>query len=197
VGCPFLLFIENKMPKKLTLQNDNAIQSTKNWLRNFVIEYSICPFAKREFENGRIHYEVIQTQNLQQQLEAVLMQCIALDNNENIETSLLIFPQGVDDFDDYLDLLAISNELLEKQGFEDNYQIASFHPDYCFAGVDKNDASNYTNRSPYPMLHILRESSVEKAIANYPNSEEIPNRNIKLTREVGIKSLQKLLAACQ
>jgi hypothetical protein len=83
---------------------------------------------------------------------------------------------------------------MHKQGYEGVYQVATFHPDYRFADSDESDASNYTNRSPYPMLHILREASVEKVLANYPDPEGIPERNIGLTRELGLTAMQKLLA---
>lgn len=119
-----------------------------------------------------------------------------MDNNDNIETSLLIFPESLKDFDDYLDFLEIANALMHKQGYEGIYQLASFHPHYYFEGADENDAANYTNRSPYPMLHILREASLERALLNYPDPENIPGRNIKLTRELGLDVMQKLLADC-
>lgn len=158
--------------------------------------HSICPFAKREFDNDRIHYEIIESKDLETQLEQLVLQCEVLDNDKTRETSLLIFPNVLADFEDYLDVLEIGSELMIKQGYEGVYQLASFHPEYCFDGAGTDDASNYTNRSPYPMLHILREASIEKAITNYPNPEEIPNRNIKLTRDLGLKAMQKLLADC-
>jgi hypothetical protein len=86
--------------------------------------------------------------------------------------------------------------LLEAQDYNGVYQLASFHPNYCFDGSLKNDAANYTNRSPYPMLHLLRESSLEQALAHYPNPEMIPENNIKLTRELGLEKMKSTLAAC-
>ncbi len=172
------------------------IKQTQNWLSSVVIAHSICPFAKREYERGSIHYEVIDSDDLQQQLEQLILSCEQLDNDSDIETSLLIFPKSFTDFYDYLDFVDIANQLMQKQDYEGIYQLASFHPDYCFAGSDENDASNYTNRSPYPMLHILREASLEKVLANYPDPENIPERNIKNTRELGLKAMQKFLADC-
>ncbi len=92
--------------------------------------------------------------------------------------------------------MAIANALIEKQGYEGIYQLASFHPDYCFEGVEQDDASNYTNRSPYPMLHLIREASLEKVLAHYPDPEKIPVRNIAYTQEMGQASLQHLLDSC-
>jgi len=172
------------------------IEQTQQWLADFVIAYNICPFAKREFVSNRIAYEVIQTTELEAQLHALIDACRVLDTEKNTETSLVIYPRGLDDFDDYLDFLEIANALLHKQGYEGIYQLASFHPDYCFAEVPAEDASHYTNRSPYPMLHIIREASLEKALENYPDPENIPLRNIDKTRELGVHKLQQLLAHC-
>ena len=96
-------------------------------------------------------------------------------------------------FDNYLDLLDIANQLLEDLHYAGTYQLASFHPDYRFAGSAENDASNFSNRSPYPMLHVIRESSLEKAIANYPNVEQVPENNIKKLREIGYQEMQAKL----
>jgi len=172
------------------------IEQTKKWLSTVIIKYSICPFAKREHDNNRIHYEVIESKSLESQLEQLILQCEALDDDKNRETSLLIFPNALSDFEGYLDVVEISNELMTKQGYEGIYQLASFHPQYRFADSPIDDASNYTNRSPYPMLHILREESIEKVLTNYPNPEEIPERNIKLTQDLGLQEMKKLLSDC-
>ena len=179
-----------------TPMNDTYIQHTTHWLSNVIIEKEICPFAKREFDQQRIHFEVIESADVQQQLEQLIIQCEALDEDSHRETSLLIFPHGLSDFEDYLDFLEIATELLIKQAYEGIYQLASFHPLYRFDGAAIDDASNYTNRSPYPMLHILREESVEKALAHYPDPENIPQRNIEMTRELGLSTMKKLLADC-
>jgi len=176
---------------------DSVISHTKKWLSGFIIEHNICPFAKREYDGDKIHCEVVLSDKLENQLQELIYSCEQLDNNEDIETSLLILPNGLLDFDDYLDFLELSNTLMHKQGYEGVYQLASFHPDYCFEGVDADDASNFTNRSPYPMLHLIREASLEKVLAHYPNPENIPSRNIEYTRELGVAVLQELLAACK
>lgn len=175
---------------------NTIINQTKKWLSSVIIDHTLCPFAKREYDNNRIHYAVIEATDLQSQLEQIIMQCAALDNDADRETSLLIFPLALSDFEDYLDVLGTATALLEKQGYEGIYQLASFHPKYCFANAPHDDASNYTNRSPYPMLHVLRESSVETALENFPNPENIPDRNIKLTKNLGLNAMKKLLADC-
>ena len=175
---------------------NTIINQTKKWLSNVIIGHTLCPFAKREYDNNRIHYAVIEAADLQSQLEQIIMQCAALDNVAERETSLLIFPRALSNFEDYLDMLETATALLEKQGYEGVYQLASFHPKYCFAETALDDASNYTNRSPYPMLHILREASVETALENFPNPENIPDRNIQLTQGLGLQVMKKLLADC-
>jgi len=154
--------------------NKTLIDQTKKWLSSVIIEHNLCPFAKREYDNNRIHYVVINAADLQHQLEHIIMECIALDNDANRETSLLIFPVALSGFQEYLDLLAIATDLLRQQGYEGIYQFASFHPNYCFAGTRSDDPSNYTNRAPYPMIHILREANLEAALKNYPNPKNIP-----------------------
>jgi len=179
------------MPDKAVI-----INQTKKWLASVVIAHNLCPFAKREFDNGRIHYEVVEAADMQSQLEQLILECAKLDKNKDIETSLLIYPNGLPDFDNYLDMLELAMALMKAQGYEGIYQLASFHPYYRFEGVSMDDASNYTNRSPYPMLHILREASVEAAVKNYPNPEGIPERNVELTRALGADVMKELFAAC-
>ena len=174
----------------------DAITHTQKWLSSVVIGHNLCPFARREFETGRIHYKVIETSESERQLEQLLRQCAVLDSNPEIETSLLIFPSTLKDFEDYLDLLDMGTALLKDQGYEGIYQLASFHPEYRFEGAAQNAPSNYTNRSPYPMVHILREASVEVALKTYANPENIPKRNIDHTQKLGLNAVQALLAAC-
>lgn len=177
-------------------KNTKIINQTKKWLLDVIIKHNICPFAKREHDQQSIHYEVIVAENMQTQLEQLILQCEAMDNDANRETSLLIFPEVLNDFDKYLDLLEIATELLYKQGYEGVYQLASFHPNYQFDGASIDDPSNYTNRSPYPMLHILREASLEKKLESYPNPENIPEKNIQLTTELGLNKMKQLLLNC-
>ena len=172
------------------------INQTKKWLSSVVIAHNLCPFAKREYDNKAIHYAVIETVDSEGQLKQVMQQCAELDEQGTRETSLLIFPYALSDFEDYLNLLDFATVLLKDLGYEGVYQLASFHPHYQFDGTAADAPSNYTNRSPYPMLHILREASVEIALENYPNPETIPERNIQVTQALGLKVMQDLLARC-
>ena len=172
------------------------IQATQTWLKTVIIEHSICPFAHSEFERGSIRFEVDVDDDIETCLMKLIDECVCLDRNTEIETSLLIYAKAFTDFDAYLDFLELAESLLIEQGYEGVYQLASFHPDYRFEGATRDDAANYTNRSPYPMLHLLREASLEVAISHYPNPEDIPQHNIALTRQLGLVKMQALLAAC-
>jgi hypothetical protein len=170
--------------------------ATLLWLKSVIVEYSICPFAKRELDRGSIHFSVNRDPKIEQCLLHLIDECERLDTNPGIETTLLIYADAFAEFDDYLDFLEVAESLLIEQGYEGIYQLASFHPDYCFQGSNPDDAANYTNRSPYPMLHLLRESSIELAVAAHADPENIPLHNIELTRKLGLAKMQALLSAC-
>ena len=173
-----------------------VIQQTRAWVSDFIVAHNICPFARKELEHGGIHYEVFQEHRVEDTLTGFIELCQLLDKNGDIGTALFILPSSFIGFNDYLDLLDMANAFLIKQGYEGVYQLASFHPDYCFEGVDCDDASHYTNRSPYPMLHIIREDALEKALEKYPNPETIPERNITYCRKLGSDALAKILQGC-
>ena len=130
-------------------------------------------------------------------LHALVDECRRLDAEPAIETTLMILPDGMSDFEDYLDLLNVAEALLEAEGYAGIYQLASFHPEYVFAGAPAEDPANYTNRSPWPMWHLLRETSVEAAVAAYPDPESIPERNVDALREAGHAVLAEEWAACR
>lgn len=177
----------------MTTSTEQVIQQTKRWVNDVVIALNLCPFASRVVSENRIDYIVVRGDSLEQHLHQ-LADCFArLDETSDIETSLIIFPQSYSNFDDYLELLELANRLVEELGYAGIYQLASFHPQYLFAGSTEDDASNYTNRSPYPMLHLLRESSIEKAVASYKNVEVIPNNNIKKLQQLGYTVMQQML----
>ncbi|MDO9168843.1 MAG: DUF1415 domain-containing protein [Methylobacter sp.] len=177
--------------------SDQAINAaTQAWLKSVIIDYGICPFAKRELKRGSIHFSVNHDTTIENCLLHLILECARLDTDPDIETTLLIYTDAFTEFDDYLDFVEIAESLLIEQGYEGTYQLASFHPDYCFQGSDPDDAANYTNRSPYPMLHLLRETSIDRAVASHPDPESIPQHNIELTRKLGLVKMQALLAAC-
>ena len=179
------------------LQTDEyIIQHTQHWIRSFIINLNICPFAKHEVQRGSLRIEVCSEKKFAAILEKLMTEVQLLDNESAIATTLLIVPSLKDNFFHYLDLLDLAERLLSEQGYEGTYQLASFHPQYCFDGVDFDDASNYTNRSPYPMLHILAEESVEKAIAFYGDTQKIPEENIRAMHRLGVDEIRRILADC-
>lgn len=177
----------------MTFSEQLVIQHTKNWIEQVVIGLNLCPFAAPVFKANRIAYLVMEDSDMAVHLQR-LAACLAdLENTATIETSLLIYPETYGQFDDYLDFLEISNSLLQELNYTGSYQLASFHPDYLFEGSTEDDASNYSNRSPYPMLHLLRERSIETAISSYPDVERVPDNNIKKLRQIGLEKMQSII----
>lgn len=169
------------------------IRQTQHWVQTVVVGLNFCPFARREIESQRVRYSVIDSTKRKDVLEQFLDECYFLDEHPEIATTLLILPQGFSDFSTYLDMLEMAESLLAMEGYEGIYQVASFHPDYCFADAELDDPANYTNRSPYPILHLLREESLELAIDSHPNADDIPKANMVKARELGLAHLRDLL----
>ena len=178
------------------MTQNRHIEQTQKWLEDVIVGHNFCPFAKREVIRESIHYEVVEQQDIESCLEALILNCEAMDETPSTETSLLILPNGFSNFEDYLDLLDISERLLEARRYEGIYQLASFHPNYCFDEAASDDPANYTNRSPYPMLHLLREDSIEENLKNINDPEDIPRNNIERARSIGLETLEKQLENC-
>lgn len=175
---------------------DNIIEQSKLWVDDVIVRLNICPFAKAEVQAQSIRYRVINKSSFNEYLEALWQECVHLDNNDNVATTLLVFSDPEMDFDEYLDLVDIAEQKLTSEGYEGVYQLASFHPDYCFDMQEPQDAANFTNRSPYPMLHLIREADIEKALSTFLRPEMIPERNIEYTRRKGYQHMQGLLESC-
>jgi len=173
-----------------------AINQTKKWINDVVIGCNFCPFAAREIKQNTIHYQVEYSTETEACLQSFLNECNRLDMEKNIETSLLIFPNAFKRFDNFLEVVSLAEKLLEQEGYESIYQVANFHPLYCFANVPIDDAANYTNRSVYPMLHLLREERIEQALLRYSSPDAIPENNIKFAREKGVVYMKMLRDAC-
>ncbi|MDI9244778.1 DUF1415 domain-containing protein [Marinobacter sp. CHS3-4] len=169
-------------------------KATRQWLEEVVIGLNLCPFARKELMKGRIRFEVSPADSEDALLMALQGELRFLHENPAVETTLLIHPGVLADFDLYNEFLDAADGLLDYLELTGIYQIASFHPDYRFAGTQPEDAENYTNRSPYPMLHLLRESSVEKALESYPDPDAIPERNIALMKELGADEMRQRLS---
>lgn len=168
-------------------------QLVTNWLRQFIVGYNLCPFAKKPLVNDQIRLAICNDKKRRTITLKLLEEMRFLDTNRETETTLVIFPDAMKDFYTYLDLVDACNQLVIAEGYEGIYQLASFHPDYFFEGEEPDDASHFTNRSPYPMIHIIREDSLERVLEQYQNPEEIPQNNIKKMRELGSALLRKKL----
>lgn len=169
------------------------ITQTKQWIKDIIIGLNFCPFAKKELVNDTIHYYVSQQKKLKQALIEVIEQCVYLKNEPTLETSLVIFDEGFKSFEQYLELVDYANNLVIDSGFEGVFQLATFHPDYYFDGANFDDAENYTNRAPYPTIHILREESLTRVLSTYKNPESIPENNINLAKAKGSTYFEQML----
>ncbi|HED34945.1 MAG TPA: DUF1415 domain-containing protein [Gammaproteobacteria bacterium] len=176
--------------------DEAIICATQYWLQSVIIELNFCPFARKEFTNNKIHYSVCRSARLEQVLHQLADAFQRLDEHADTETTLFILTDAFSDFEVFLDLIDYANQLLEDLGYNGIYQLAHFHPDYCFAGESPEDASNYTSRSPFPTLHILREKSLQSAIEKHPDTSGIPETNIALARQMGKQKMQALLENC-
>lgn len=156
-------------------------QAVRTWLEEVVIGLNLCPFAAKPQRQKLIRIEIT-TATTHSELLAHLLQELTLLSStpaHTLETTLLVLPHMLADFYEYNDFLDDAERLLRKKGFEGELQIASFHPDYCFADTQPEDAENLTNRSPYPILHLLREDSIEDALSKYTDPDSIPETNIE------------------
>ena len=173
---------------------DEVIAATREWLEKAVIGLNLCPFAKAVHAGNQIRYAVSDAQTpeaLLADLGRELQMLVAADRAD-VETTLLIHPRVLVDFLDYNDFLDIADAAVEELGFAGTIQIASFHPQYRFADTEPDAIENFSNRSPYPMLHLLREESVERAIAAFPDVARIPERNIETLRSIGHEGWRRL-----
>ncbi len=158
-----------------------AIAATVNqWLDDVVIGLNLCPFAAKPQRNQQIKIFVSQADKEESLLEDILAQFTTLEETpvSELETTLVVVPNMLQDFWDYNQFIDWVEALISQQGWEGTYQVATFHPDYCFAGTEPDDAENLTNRAPYPIFHLIREESMEKVLRHYPNPEAIPDTNI-------------------
>lgn len=158
--------------------HQSVVAQVQTWLKEVVIGLNLCPFASKPAAEGQVRFAVSEAKDEEQLLAELKQELEQLDANRDIETTLLILPVLMSDFYEYNNFLDWVDGLLVKHRWEGVYQVASFHPGYCFADAHPDDAENLTNRSPFPILHIIREDSLEAALAHYPNADQIPERNI-------------------
>ncbi len=166
---------------------EQVIAATRQWLEKAVIGLQLCPFAASPHLHDRVRYRVSAQRSSVGLLEEFSHELQTLQDAEasTCETTLLIHPLVLNDFYDYNDFLEECETALVELGFEGVLQVASFHPSYRFSGSREQDIENYTNRSPYPMLHLLREASVARAVASFPGVDDIGEKNMDTLRRLG------------
>ena len=176
------------------MKKEAIIQQSRSWVERFVIGLHLCPFAKRPYDKDQVRFAVCFENEAEAQLMAFWeeIELLIKTPKEKISNTILIFPNGLGSFENYLDLYYLSENLLIDQNKNDQFQLASFHPDYQFENTKKDDLTNYTNRSPFPFIHILRIKEVAEAIDNYPGIEKVPERNKEKLIEMGKEEIEKL-----
>lgn len=173
----------------------DAIAQTRRWLERVVIGLNLCPFAAAPYRHGRIAFVVSDAQRLDaiyQDFLGVLLEFVTSDPHQQ-ETALLILSRGLQSFDDYLEALDLLEQAIVEAGLEGRVQLASFHPKYRFAHAAADDPANFSNRSPFPMFHLIREDGLSAALESYPDPAQIPERNVQRLRELGIARIRALL----
>jgi hypothetical protein len=192
--------IDSSEPMPLDKRSSNdllpnrMVQDTLRWLERAVIGLNLCPFAKAVLVKGQVHCKVSQAstlEDLRDDLIQELKDLVALEPAVR-DTSLLIIQNLLQDFMDYNDFLNVADDCLLALDLDGEIQIASFHPQYQFAGTDENDITNFTNRSPYPTLHLIREASIDRAVSAFPQAEAIFEVNMATLQKLGLDGWQAL-----
>lgn len=175
--------------------HDDPIAATRRWLERAVIGLNLCPFAKAVLAKGQVRFVLSAATTPEALLEQLGEELLRLRDTpaDQVDTTLLVHPRVLGDFLDYNDFLGLADALVAELDLEGVLQVASFHPDYRFAGTDPDDIGNCTNRSPHPTLHLLREDSVARAVAAFPDPDAIVERNIGTLRGLGLEDWRRLV----
>ena len=178
----------------LNADDEQIVAATRNWLEKAVIGLNLCPFAKAVYVKEQVRYVVSNATTPEALLETLMdeLQLLSDTDPEVTDTTLLIHPFVLTDFLDYNEFLDVADAAVEDMQLDGELQVASFHPDYQFADTDVNDISNFTNRAPYPILHLLREDSIERAVEAFPEASEIFDKNIATLEKLGHDGWDKL-----
>jgi len=172
----------------------SPLKHTENWLKNFVLAQNLCPFAKKPFEEDTIRYALSRGDDAYGVCAEILHEIQILQENASIQTSLLVIPHLFEEFEEYLDWFHSACDLIVHLELDHDFQLVSFHPRYCFQNTEPQAPENFTNRSPFPMVHILREADLSWAIENHENTHLIPEANINRLRELGCEKIRKILS---
>jgi hypothetical protein len=168
-------------------------QHIRTWLETFVVGLNLCPFAKPVLFSTALRITVSKAIEFDAMLKVFLteLDLIQQSSEQEIATTLLVFPDALASFDDYLDFVESAEELLTDVGLDGVIQLASFHPLYQFAGEPSKAASHFTNRSPYPVIHFLREAMMTRVLTEFSNPEQIPERNIQTLEKIGRAEIEQ------
>lgn len=179
-----------------TPEHAEILAATRHWLTRAVIGLNLCPFAKSVHVKGQIRYSISEASDLEGVLAdlEIELRTLADADPEQLDTTLLILPHALADFLEYNDALHFADVLLAQLRLEGTLQIASFHPHYQFEGTEPDDIENYTNRAPYPILHLLREASIERAVDAFPDAADIYERNQETLRHLGLDGWRAWMA---
>ena len=177
-------------------QNSDPIADTKHWLERAVIGLNLCPFAKAVYVKRQVRFVLSDASTPEALLEQLAEELLLLRDTptDEIDTTLIVHPDVLQDFLDYNDFLDNADAAVEALDLEGMLQVASFHPAYQFAGTAPDDIGNYSNRSPYPTLHLLREDSVSRAVEAFPDAHSIVDRNVETLDRLGLEGWRKLFA---
>jgi hypothetical protein len=181
-------------PKTLSIAHQDIVKNTRRWLEKMVVGLNLCPFSYSVIAQDQVYYAICDATTdaqLKQFYVDELQRLLGADEND-VATSLLMFTQGLEVFDDYLDLLDWFQQLLEQAELTEHVQLASFHPQYQFEGAAADDLSHFTNRSPYPTIHLLRQAQMTKALAYVVDPEKIYTDNIKTLNKLGRQQVETL-----
>ena len=168
-------------------------QQIRAWLEQFVVGLNLCPFAAPVVSSEGLRIKICDATEIDKIMQSFLaeLDLIQSTSESDIATTLLVIPNALNDFEEYLDVIDLAEELLSEVGLEGVIQLASFHPSYQFAEEPAESASHFSNRSPYPLIHFLREEMVASALKSYANPEEIPTRNIKTLQTIGRDTIER------
>ncbi|HEV2852135.1 MAG TPA: DUF1415 domain-containing protein [Thermoanaerobaculia bacterium] len=174
--------------------SEEIIAATRAWLEKAVIGLDLCPFARAVYARDQVRFVVSEAETPEDLLADLIreLQTLSETDSETVDTTLLIHPRVLEDFLDYNDFLDVAEAAVAELGLEGELQVASFHPQYQFADTEPDDVENYTNRSPYPILHLLREASVERAVAAFPEASGIFEKNIETLCRLGHEGWRRL-----
>jgi len=179
--------------------HDRVIAETRAWLRHAVIGLNLCPFARGVDSKGQVRYVVSDATEVEDLLAELCdeLQRLADADAAEVDTTLLMHPAVLQDFEDFNDFLELADAAVEELGLDGVLQVASFHPQFQFADTEPDDITNATNRSPYPTLHLLREDSVDRAVAAFPEAEAIFERNMETLEQLGPVGFARVKAQWQ